>query len=88
MKGKPRTALEKVQAAIGAVKRSIPASAIKPNASLVRDLGIDSLKFAELSLELEDAFGRPIYLGDILSEIEDPTSITVAQLAEHLERGD
>jgi acyl carrier protein len=81
-----RTPLEKVQGAILAVKKTLPARAVRPEASLVQDLGIDSLKFAELSLELEDAFGRPIYLGDVLSEIEDPTTITVAQLAERLER--
>jgi acyl carrier protein len=85
---KKRTALEKVQGAILAVKKTLSPRAVRPEASLVKDLGIDSLKFAELSLELEDAFGRPIYLGDVLSEIEDPATITVAQLAERLERGE
>jgi acyl carrier protein len=83
-----RTALERVQAALLAVKPSLPASAVRPEASLVDDLGIDSLKFAELSLELERVFGRPIYFGDVLSNVEDPTTITVEQLGELLERGD
>jgi acyl carrier protein len=80
-----RSSLAKVQAAIRVVDPKLSARAIHPEASLVGDLGIDSLKFAELSLALEDAFGRPIYLGDVLAEIEDPTTITVAQLAEHLD---
>jgi acyl carrier protein len=80
-----RSSLAKVQSALRAVNPSLTARAVGPEASLVADLGIDSLKFAELSLALEDAFGRSIYLGDVLAEIEDPRSITVAQLAEHLD---
>lgn len=87
MKKRTSTALAKVQAAIGTVMHSLPSGAIRPEASLVDDLGIDSLKFAELSLALEEAFERPIYLGDVLSEVDDPRTITVAQLAEFLERG-
>lgn len=78
-------ALRKVQQAIQAVKPELPLRAIREDASLVRELGMDSLKFAELSIALEDAFGCPVFLDDVLADIEDPGRITVGQLARHLE---
>lgn len=78
-------ALRRVQRAIRAVKPELSLRAIREEASLVRELGMDSLKFAELSIALEEAFGYPVFLGDVLADIEDPTRITVGQLARHLE---
>jgi len=37
-------------------KLSIPSSEITPDASFVKDLGIDSLDYAELVMEFEQAF--------------------------------
>lgn len=81
-------AVQKVQQALRKVKPELSVEDLQPSASLVEDLGVDSLKFAELAIALEDAFGRPIYLGEILADIEDPGTITVLQLAEHLERAE
>lgn len=78
-------ALRRVQRAIRLVKPELGPRAMGAEASLVRDLGIDSLKFAELSIALEEEFGRPIFLGDVLADIEDPAKITVGQLARFLE---
>jgi len=80
--GSPEPVLERVRAAIHSVRPAIPLARIRPEASLVADLGIDSLSLAQLSIALEDAFGRAIFLGDVFSELEDPVSITVGQLAE------
>lgn len=79
-------AIQKVQDALRKVKPELEPEVLKPQASLVEDLGVDSLKFAELAIALEDVFGRPVYLGEILADIEDPGTITVAQLAAHLEK--
>jgi acyl carrier protein len=81
-------ALQKVKAALRKVRPELPPRKVTPGASLVADLGIDSLAFAELSLALEDAFGRPIFLGDVLADLDDPASLTVGQLASRLAKGD
>jgi acyl carrier protein len=57
-----------------------------PGARLLDDLGIDSLKVAELSLALEEAFDRPVFLGEILAGVEDPTAFTLGELAAALGR--
>lgn len=84
----PPDALAKVRAAISRVRPQLSPRKIVPRASLVADLGIDSLAFAELSVALEDEFDRPVFIGDVLADIEDPGTITVAQLAQHLARGE
>jgi acyl carrier protein len=80
------SALKRVQAAIHAIRPDLPLSRIRPGASLVADLGIDSLTLAQLSIALEDVFGQTIFLGDVLSEVDDPATITVGQLAKLLAR--
>ncbi len=76
----------KVRSAIHSVRPELSRARIRPEASLVADLGIDSLSLAQLSIALEDAFGRAIFLGDVLSELDDPASITVGQLSELVAR--
>jgi acyl carrier protein len=79
--------LDKVRSAILRVRPRLPESALKEKASLVADLGVDSLSFAELSIELENAFGRPIFLGDVLADLDDPAALTVGELASKLAEG-
>jgi acyl carrier protein len=81
-------ALRKVAVAIRKVRPRIPLKSITARASLVEDLGVDSLALAELSIALEDVFGHPVFLGDVLADIEDPSRLTVGQLAEHLHHAD
>jgi acyl carrier protein len=52
-------AMQDVQKKIAAIlidKLGIPESEITPDASFVRDLGIDSLDYAELVMEFEQTF--------------------------------
>ena len=79
-------ALEQVRRAVRKVRPDLPARAVTPGASLVADLGIDSLKLAELSVALEEVLGRPVFLGDVLADVADPAALTVAQLAAYLGR--
>lgn len=72
--------------ALGRVLPHVPPRRMSPRARLIDDLGIDSLKVAELSLALEEAFDRPIFLGEILAGVEDPTTFTLGELAEWLGR--
>ncbi len=78
--------LNKTQRALKQVLPQVPLKAITPSAAVVDDLGLDSLKAAQLSLELEQAFGRPIFVGDLFSEVEDPRSMTVLELATLIEQ--
>ncbi len=60
---------------------------IRPGASLVRDLGLDSLKVAELSVALEEALDSPVFLGELFADVDDPRRLTVRMLAAYLARG-
>jgi acyl carrier protein len=82
---KKSSALARVRTALRRVLPKVPASKMTVRAKLVTDLGVDSLKVAELSLALEDAFDRPVFLGDLFADVEDPTQITVGELAKWLE---
>ena len=75
-----------VRQAVRKVRPGIALAALRPNASLMRDLGLDSLRFAELSLALEAAFARPVFLVDLLAEVEDPSSLTLEQVARFLSK--
>ena len=66
----------------------VSARTLRPDARLMGDLGVDSLKVAELSVALEAAFDRAIFLGDLFAEVEDPSLLTVADLARYLARED
>jgi acyl carrier protein len=83
------TALARVHEALVRVKPELAGQPPPgPGASLVADVGIDSLKLAELGIALEDVFGRPVYLGDVLADVADPAALTVGQLAAWMERGE
>ena len=73
--------LERVCAALRSVLPQLPEGALVPGARLMDDLGVDSLKVAELSVALEEAFGRPVFLGDVFARVDDPSQLTLAQLA-------
>jgi acyl carrier protein len=83
---KKSDALARVRTALLRVLPKVPASKMTARAKLVSDLGVDSLKVAELSLALEDAFDRPVFLGDLFAQVEDPTRLTVGELAKWLEK--
>jgi acyl carrier protein len=54
-----KPAMQDVQKRVNAIlidKLGIPESEITPDASFVRDLGIDSLDYAELVMEFEQTF--------------------------------
>lgn len=78
--------LARVRSALRKVLPRTSARAFQPAATLMGDLGIDSLKVAELSVALEGALGRPVFLGEVLADLEDPTRLTVGGLAARLAR--
>lgn len=47
---------------------------------LINDLAIDSLKVAELSILLEDSFGKPFFVPDLIAKAENPYNISVKTL--------
>jgi acyl carrier protein len=69
-----------VCAALRRVLPDAPASAVVPSARLLEDLGLDSLKIAELSLALEDELGRPLFLGELFATAVNPERLRVADL--------
>src|SRR3954468_7037336 len=57
---------------------------IKPDASILADLGLDSLKVVELTMLLEKQLGRPVFLPEWIASVEDPADLTVASLSRFL----
>jgi acyl carrier protein len=57
---------------------------ITPEASILADLGLDSLKVVELTMLLEKQLGRPVFLPEWIASVEDPAELTVASLARFL----
>jgi acyl carrier protein len=54
-------------------------------ASLIDDYYIDSLKVAELSLLLEEAFDVSVFLPHLLASVRDPHELTVGALVEFVQ---
>ncbi len=79
-------ALPKVRRALLDVLPGKTPRQLSREALIISDLGIDSLKAAELSLALERHFGRPIFVGEIFADVEDPRTLTVGEVAELLSR--
>jgi acyl carrier protein len=50
-------------------------------ASLIDDYYVDSLKVAELSLLLEEAFDVGVFLPHLIASVRDPHELTVGALA-------
>lgn len=50
-------------------------------ASLIDDYYVDSLKVAELSLLLEEAFDVSVFLPHLIASVRDPHELTVGALA-------
>ena len=59
-------------------------SKITPDASILADLGLDSLKVVELTMLLEKQLGRPVFLPEWIASVEDPADLTVGSLARFL----
>lgn len=59
-------------------------SEFRRDASIIRDLHIDSLKVAEISILLEQTFDQSIFLPDWLTSEEDPKNLTVNSLVRFL----
>src|SRR2546427_10933505 len=57
---------------------------ITPQASILADLGLDSLKVVELTMLLEKQLGRPVFLPEWIASVEDPGDLTVESLARFL----
>jgi acyl carrier protein len=51
-------------------------------ASLIDDYYIDSLKVAELSLLLEEAFDVSVFLPHLIASVRDPHQLTVGALSD------
>jgi acyl carrier protein len=54
---------------------------IRPEASILADLGLDSLKVVELTMLLEKQLKRPVFLPEWIASVEDPADLTVESLA-------
>jgi acyl carrier protein len=54
-------------------------------ASLIDDYYVDSLKIAELSLLLEEAFDVSVFLPQLIAAVRDPRELTVGALAEFVQ---
>ena len=74
-----------------AVKLALEALVVKslrkkivPEASILSDLGMDSLKVVELTVLLEKQLGRPVFLPEWIASVDDPAELTVASLARFL----
>lgn len=57
---------------------------ITPHASLIVDLGLDSLKVVGLTMLLEKKLGRPVLLPAWIASVDDPADLTVNSLARFL----
>jgi acyl carrier protein len=62
--------------------RAVP---LRPDESLVLDLGFDSLRISTLMISLESEFGQPLLLIEWVSRVEDPTELTVASLCDYIQ---
>jgi acyl carrier protein len=78
-----------LEAVRGALSPLVPPRArgrIAPAASLIDDLGMDSLKVVELTMRLERALGRPVFLPEWIASVDDPAQLTVGSLVAFLAR--
>lgn len=63
-----------------------PGREIVPSASLLHDLGMDSLRVVELTLRLEVLLGRTVFLPEWIASVDDPSELTVGSLVDFLAR--
>ena len=78
--------LDVVRRALTPLVRAGLRARIVPSASLLRDLGMGSLRVVELTLRLERALRRPIFLPEWIASVDDPDDLTVGSLAAFLEK--
>ncbi|MBP6217063.1 MAG: acyl carrier protein [Oligoflexales bacterium] len=69
---------------VGSLVQVCGVSVVSKESLLTSDLGIDSLKIAELSIAFEDEFGFSCFLPDILN-CDSPYKLTVNSLVDFIE---
>lgn len=62
-----------------------PVAEVSPTASLVTDLGAESLDFLDLTFRIESAFGITIVENDLWRTVETAAHITPATIVAYLE---
>jgi acyl carrier protein len=62
-----------------------PVAEVLPTASLVTDLGAESLDFIDLTFRIESAFGITIVENDLWRTVDTPAQITPATIVAYLE---
>lgn len=74
------------------VRESIQAAAtfelpdpVRPQHSLVDDLGFDSLRISVLTLEIEERLGHSVLLNRWVEGVTEPSELTVNSLCTYLE---
>ena len=72
----------KVVTILCSVSPTLPPEQINKDTLLIADLNIDSLKVAELSVMLEEAFNVPVFVPELLTRVDDPYHLNVASLVE------
>ena len=76
--------VSRVNAALRAAARNELPAELSEGASLVFDLGFDSLAMTRLGLALEEQFGYAILLDAWISSESDPAALTIGSLCEFL----
>lgn len=61
-----------------------PVSNVTPTASLVTDLGAESLDFIDLTFRIESTFGIKIVEEDLWQQVESPQDITPSTIVTYL----
>jgi acyl carrier protein len=74
-----------VIASVRAVARHPLPADITRDASLILDLGFDSMSVARLALALEDQLHQPILLDDWIARETDAATLTVDSLCRYLD---
>lgn len=76
--------LELVRQAIDAAATFELPDPVRPEHSLVDDLGFDSLRISALSLEIEERLGHSILLNRWVEGVTEPSELTVESLCTYL----
>ncbi len=62
-----------------------PRAEVTPTASLIKDLGAESLDFVDLTFRIESAFGIKIVENDLWRSVDSVTDISVAVIVAYLQ---
>jgi acyl carrier protein len=75
----PNSVVREIVARVGA--KGVPSSEISGEMSLMNDLGIDSLQFIRIVLELESKLSRKIFSVELIAKIKTFTDLCAAVAA-------